>query len=292
MKFENIHIYNFENALRGMRNPKNSWDKTDSQFGYGDFDTVADLASEYSINWVSQEKWEQMSDQERDEAIDNIFNNIAINADINSEIYEYAAIGPDDMRLAKTLIRSGPEHRKFLRQIMVSVDITAPLYWWKEFDTYKVGTVANSTSTMHKLTSKPITMSCFEIDDYDEDLAVDKIPYTEEGGEVFNDPEFTPHWHIDMFWDKLIQELEELRQMVLKTEDPTLKKKYWKELVRVLPEAWLQTRTVTLNYENLLAMCSKGQRRFHKLTEWSSSFIGFARSLPYAQDFIFIDETE
>ena len=292
MKFENIHIYNFENALRGMRNPKNSWDKTDSQFGYGDFDTVADLASEYSINWVPQEKWEQMSDQERDEAIDNIFNNIAINADVNSEIYEYAAIGPDDMRLAKTLIRSGPEHRKFLRQIMVSVDITAPLFWWKEFDTYKVGTVANSTSTMHKLTSKPITMDCFEIDDYNEDLAVDKIPYAEEGGEVFNDPECTPHWHIDMFWDKLIQELEELRQMVLKTEDPTLKKKYWKELVRVLPEAWLQTRTVTLNYENLLAMCSKGQRRFHKLTEWSSSFIGFARSLPYAQDFIFIDETE
>jgi len=234
-----------------------------------------------------------MSDQERDEAIDNIFNNIAINADVKSEIYEYAAIGPDDMRLAKTLIRSGPEHRKFLRQIMVSVDITAPLYWWKEFDTYKVGTVANSTSTMHKLTSKPITMDCFEMDDYDEDLAVDKLPYIIEGGgeEVFNDPDFIPHWHIDMFWDGLVYQLEELRQMVLKTEDPVLKKKYWKELVRALPEAWLQTRTVTLNYENLLAMCSKGQRRFHKLTEWSNSFIGFARSLPYAQDFIFIDET-
>ena len=217
-------------------------------------------------------------------------NNIAINCDLDTDIYEYAAIGPDDMRLAKTLIRSGPEHRKFLRQIFVSVDITAPLYWWKEFDTYKVGTVANSTSTMHKLTSKPISMDCFEMGDYDEDLAVDKIIYADEGGEAFNDPEFTPHWHNDMFWDYLINHLEELRQMVLKTEDPVLKKKYWKELVRALPEAWLQTRTVTMNYENLLAICSKSQRRFHKLTEWSEDFIGFARSLPYAQDFIFIDE--
>ena len=113
MKFENTQVFNFEGALRGMRNPKNSWTKSDS---YYDDDKYV--------------------------------------------------IGENDMKLATTLTKAGSEHRKFLRQIFVSVDITAPLYWWKEFDTYKVGTVANSTSTMHKLASTPITIDCFETDDY------------------------------------------------------------------------------------------------------------------------------
>ena len=175
------------------------------------------------------------------------------------------------MRLAQQLIKAGPEHRKFMRQIFVSVDITAPLYWWKEFDTYKVGTVANSTSTMHKLASKPITLDCFEIDDYIE---------TKMG---------------NMNANAIIQYCEDLRLKYLETKDV----RYWKELVRWLPEGWLQTRTVTMNYENLLAICSKSQRRNHKLNEWSGkhtpveqSFIQWARTLPYAQDFIFIDEQD
>ena len=139
----------------------------------------------------------------------------------------------------------------------------------KEFDTYKVATVANSTSTMHKIASAPITRECFEIDDFH------SIEF--EGGEI----------------DTIINYCENLRQEYLKTND----KKVWKELIRWLPESFLQKRTVTMNYENLLGMCSKGQRRFHKLNEWSgiddnalTNFIQFVRKLPYAQDLIFIDE--
>ena len=189
---------------------------------------------------------------------------------VDDDYCTYAFIGPNDMGLAQALIKGGSEHRKFMRQIFVSVDITAPLYWWKEFDTYKVGTVANSTSTMHKMASKPITLDCFEIDDYD--------------NSIFTNPE-----EIDYF----IQFLESLRLKYLATQD----KRYWKELIRWLPESWLQTRTVTMDYENFLAMCSRGQRRFHKLNEWSGqddatlpNFIAMSRELPYAQPLIFLDE--
>ncbi len=178
-------------------------------------------------------------------------------------------IGENDLALAVRLIRSGSEHRKFMRQIIVSVDITGPLYWWKEFDTYKVGTVANSTSTMHKLASTPITLDCFETDDYDGTLMYDS-------GEL------------SRIIGKHIEFLEEMRIKYLETKDT----RYWKELIRWLPSSWQQTRTVTMSYENLLAMCGKGQRRFHKLTEWSVSFINWARSLPYAQELIFFDENE
>lgn len=179
-------------------------------------------------------------------------------------------IGPNDMKLAQRLIKAGPEHRKFLRQIFVSVDITAPLYWWKEFDTYKVGTTANSTSTMHKLASTPITMECFECDDLVEDLLVyENEPYNENGllGELFQ------HY---------IETLETLRWRFNETKD----KRYWKELVRLLPESWLQTRTVTMSYENLY--CIVEQRAGHKLTEWKA-FIEWTHTLPYADEFIFYE---
>jgi len=179
-------------------------------------------------------------------------------------------IGENDLGLAQRLIKAGSEHRKFMRQIFVSVDITAPLYWWKEFDTYKVGTTANSTSTMHKLATTPITDECFEMDDYDAVIMLDEgIVETET------------------LWNNIISTLEGMRQVYLRTKD----KRIWKEMIRLLPSSWLQTRTVTMTYENLLAMCSKGQRRFHKLTEWSKSFIDWARTLPYAQELIFPDET-
>ena len=234
MKFENTEVWGFEHALRGMRNPKNSWNKSDSYYEY---------------------------DNQRD----------CVTKDANF------VIGENDMKLAQTLIKAGSEHRKFMRQIFVSVDITAPLYWWKEFDTYKVGTVANSTSTMHKITSQPITLDCFEIDDYEKDLFM-----------------YYEHSYVKDMVADIVRNCETLRQRYLETKD----KRYWKELIRWLPESWLQKRTVTMTYENLLAMCSKGQRRFHKLNEWSGqdnpnvpNFISWARTLPYAQDLIFIDET-
>ena len=224
MKFENTEVFNFEGSLRGMRNPKNSWNKSDSYYG---------------------------------------------NNEVGLESY---VIGPNDLQLAQTLIRAGSEHRKFIRQIFVSVDITAPLYWWKEFDTYKVGTVANSTSTMHKLASTPITMKCFEMGDFADS----------------NEESNNYNLYTKTMWSMLIDHLEALRKEFNETKD----KRYWKELIRLLPESWLQKRTVTMNYENLLVICSKGQRRFHKLTEWSKSFIDWARTLPYAQELIFIDEHE
>ena len=212
MKFENTEVWGFEHAIRGMRNPMNSWDKSDS--GY----------------------------------IDKRFN-------------DQFHIGPNDMKLMKTLIKAGPEHRKFLRQIFVSVDITAPLYWWKEFDTYKVGTVANSCSTMHKLKDTPITVDCFEMSGHED------IPM------VLN-----AFGKTDDFWYWLIEALEYLRQKYLKTKD----KKYWYELIRMLPESWLQKRTVTMSYENVANMYS--QRMNHKLTEWSEDFIQWADNLPYFKE--------
>lgn len=268
MKFSNIHVYNFGPAIHGMRNPKNSWDLSDSEFGY-----VIEKDSEILLRYAFGKRFPDLDDDKFDYIKDSLIDDTLIN--YSNGIWEYAIIGEKDMKLATNLIKAGSEHRKFLRQIFVTVDITAPLFWWKEFDTYKVGTVANSTSTMHKLTSKPITLDCFETDDYHSELPlIDDV-------------------NIGLRVDCFIDDLEQLRQQYLMTGDS----KYWKELVRWLPESWLQTRTVTMNYENLLAMCSKGQRRFHKLTEWSGdgdfttpSFIKFARSLPYASNFIFYDE--
>ena len=283
MKFENIRVSNFDNALRGMRNPKNSWHLSDSAFG---IDSEEWCEKDYDV----AESWTQhnypdleIGGKEYLEKVEKYDRWLIENGILRqqNEIIEYAFIGPKDMRLAKALIKGGPEHRKFMRQIFVSVDITAPLYWWKEFDTYKVGTVANSTSTMHKIMSKPITLDSFEIDDYDE--------------KVF-DPDsclFGPKDIID-----LCENLR-LSYLSIKEDDAELAQKIWKELIRWTPESWLQTRTVTMNYENLLAICSKSQRRFHKLNEWSGqkdstkpNFISFARKVPYAADFIFLDEEQ
>lgn len=282
MKFENIRVYNFEHALRGMRNPKNSWHLSDSKFGMTQDENILDYAREVAQSWT--ESWvaqaENVDERDRAAVNEDHVNWLMENGILKYEdgIDEYAFIGPKDMKLAKALIAGGSEHRKFLRQIMVTVDITAPLYWWKEFDTYKVGTVANSTSTMHKLTSKPIILDCFEIDDYDpHDL---DIPLDGMDGALVE---------VSALVQVILDGCENLRKKYLETND----KRYWKELVRWLPEGWLQTRTVTMTYENLLSM--RHQREHHKLTEWSGTgyeivtptFIKFAQNLPYANDFIF-----
>ena len=211
IKIEHLETYGWEAATRGMRNPMNSWDKSDSYF-----------------------------------------------CEKDPDVYY---LGKADLDLAQRLIKGGSEHRKFMRQIMVSVDITAPLYWFKEFDTYKIGTTANSTSTMHKLSSSEITMDCIETDDM----------------KGLSDPE-DDKW-LKYFTETFIASCEYLRERYLETKDI----RYWKELVRFLPEGWLQTRTVTLNYENLRNMYF--QRRGHKLTEWQT-FRDWEMTLPYAKELI------
>lgn len=231
MKFENTQIFNFAGAIRGMRNPMNSWDKSDSYYG---------------------------------------------NNEIGLESY---VIGKNDLELMQKLIKAGSEHRKFMRQILVSVDITASLYWWKEADTYKVGTVSNSTSTMHKLASTPITMDCFEMDDFE------NVCYKEfETGIEFEGLKEFERYEIFNYWNEIIDVLERLRMLYLKTKDI----RYWKELIRLLPESWLQKRTITMNYENILNMYR--QRKNHKLTEWSKSFCDWVKTLPYAEELICLEQ--
>ena len=275
MKFENTETWGFEHALRGMRNPKNSWNKSDSYFNItDDYDEgVLDVANA----WVYQNHPERNRHEDTKEFFDleDKYCDWLITEGVlkESKDYQYrdnAFIGPNDMKLAQTLIKAGPEHRKFLRQIFVSVDITAPLYFFKQFDTYKIGTTANSTSTMHKLTSKPITLDCFETDDFNTEL------------------EYYQGNTTGMLSELMIEQLEFLRQKYLETKD----KKYWKELVRWLPESWLQTRTWTANYEVIRTIVH--QRENHKLNEWSGqddpskdNFIKWAKSLPYAEELIF-----
>lgn len=275
MKFENTQVWGFQHALRGMRNPKNSWDKSDSYFDItDDYDEgILDVA----VAWINQdhpelderENTKEFLDLE-DKYCDQLITKGVLRESKDYQYRDNAFIGPNDMKLAQTLIKAGPEHRKFLRQIFVSVDITAPLYFFKQFDTYKIGTTANSTSTMHKLTSKPITLDCFEIDDFNSEL--DYFQGNTTG----------------MLSEIIIEQLEFLRQRYLKTKD----KGYWKELARWLPESWLQTRTWTANYEVIRTIVH--QRQEHKLNEWSGkddpskdNFIKWARSLPYAEELIF-----
>ena len=282
MKFENIKVMNFENAIRGMRHPKLSYHLSDSEFGIM---PIEYCEKDYEVaerwyNYLTEDTigFSDNIQEDEDEQINNLASWLRDNGTLHLSDYdcvEYAFIGPNDLDLMQRLIKGGPEHRKFMRQIFVSVDITAPLFWWKEFSTYKVGTVENSTSTMHKMAAKEITLDCFEIDDYN------SIPIPSADGDK------------NVVENILIPYLEWLRVKYLETKD----KKIWKELIRWLPESWLQTRTVTMNYENLLAMCSKSQRRFHKLNEWSGidcpeneNFIKMCRTRPYAQELLFIDE--
>ena len=223
MKFEKTEVWGFEHAIRGMRNPLESWKKSDSI--------------------------------------------ILMEQDENNDFREVAKIGKNDLELMHKLIKAGSEHRKFLRQIFVAVDITAPLYWWKEADTYKVGTVSNSTSTMHKLASTTITMDCFEMDDFAD---------SNEESNHYN-------LYTKNMWSSLINHLEALRKEFNETKD----KRYWKELIRLLPESWLQKRTITMNYENILNMYR--HRKNHKLTEWSKAFCDWVKTLPYAEELICLE---
>lgn len=270
MKFEHTNVSNLEGALMGMRNPLASWARSDSGFGISKYDDMEDY--DIAKTWATKLYPDLDQDSEeyfkKEDALAAWLRNEGIIK--NSENYsyvEYAFIGPNDMDLAMRLCAGGAEHRKFLRQIQVCFDITAPLYFFKEFDTYKVGTVANSTSTMHKLASTPITLDCFELDDFNADISYARNIETPESS-------------VKGMAEDFIDCLEELRLKYNETKD----KRYWKELVRWLPEGWLQTRTVTMNYENIRTICN--QRQGHKLSEWNS-FVSWAKTLPYADQLIF-----
>ena len=201
IKLERISVMNFENAIRGARNPMNSWDRMDSYY-------------DENGNFV---------------------------------------LGENDLNLAKRLAKAGSDHRKFMRQIVVSVDITAPLYWWKEFDTYKVGTVANSCSTMHKIHAKEFTQDDFSFERTHKDCA----------------------WFIQ----SILNVLNTSREKFLETKD----KIYWENMIQFLPSSYNQMRTVTMTYENLINIYRA--RRHHKLNEWHT-VCDLIETLPYAKELI------
>lgn len=273
MKFQNTQVMNFEGAFRGLRNPLESWEKSDSCFGITDFSYNYGL-EEVAYSWLNQEN--SLRQAENKEPFDKFYEVLDSYMDwleeegnlrVDSQVVDIAYLGPKDLDLAQRMIRAGSSDRKFLRQIMVCVDITAPLYWWKEMDTYKVGTVANSTSTMHKLSSTPITKECFEMGDFNEDMM------------MYEQEPYNPDIYMSEYWDMFINDLEHLRKKYNETKD----QKYWKELIRLLPESWLQTRTWTANYEILRNIYS--QRKNHRLTEWHS-FCDWIKTLPYAGELI------
>ena len=207
IKLERFEVMNMNNAIRGARNPLNSWARMDSYF---------------------------------DEEGKFIF-------------------GPNDLDLAKRLCKAGSDHRKFIRQIFVTVDITAPLYWWKEYDTYKVATVANSTSTMHKIHSKP-----FSIDDFSCDHMTDGTK---------------------KFMETVVAELENIRLRFKETKS----KDDWYDMIQLLPSSYNQMRTCTLNYETLINIYFS--RKNHKLDEWHT-FCDWIKTLPYAKELILAEEEE
>ena len=232
IKFENTEVLGFEHAVRGMRNPMNSWDKSDSSF-------------------------------KKDYLLNNQLSEVTV-----PRLY----IGKNDISLMKRLRKAGTDHRKYLRMITVYVDITAPLYWWKEFDTYKVGTVANSCSTMHKIHAKEFTL---------EDFSYEHLDFKSRDMFMQNDNE-QPYFFYS-FMDMMcitIEALNNARKLYLETKD----KKYWWQMIQLLPSSYNQKRTVMLNYETLNNIYKS--RKNHKLDEWSIGFMKWIESLPYSKELI------
>lgn len=258
MEINYIRTSGWQAAFRGMRNPKNSWNKSDSIYGLIHSESKKDIIKKVIPSWVKSMNTDY-------HYAETVLNNNGVLQEMN-DISEVFFIGGADMKLAKSLIKAGSEHRKMLRQIFITFDITAPLYFFKEFDTYKINTTSNSTSTMHTIEKKEITLSSFEVGDYNPDL-----PYITGEVEI----------PISSFIDDLIEFLEMLRKKYIETGD----KRYWKELIRWTPASWLQTRTYSMDYENALNMLR--QRKTHKLTEWQDIFCkNLEDKLPYMNEFL------
>ena len=233
LKVEDVEVMGWEHAIRGMRNPMNSWEKSDSDW---DYDCIEDPETFYTY-------------ETKDE-------------------YE---IGPNDLDLMMTLRNAGTDHRKFMRMITVYVDITAPLYWWKEFDTYKVGTVANSCSTMHKIHAKEFVWKDFSDEHLDDERNVLENCNEYQLGDHYW-PEYTSRDILNL----TIYALNYYRDLYLRTKD----KKYWWQMIQLLPSSYNQKRTVMLNYEVLANMYKS--RKDHKLDEWHE-FCDWIEELPYSE---------
>lgn len=225
IKISKIDIYGWEAAIRGMRNPMNSWNKSDSG---------------YCQELCTRGKCPNP---------------------LKCDIWTIYCIGPNDLNLMRKLSKSGPDHRKFMRMIIVYMDITAPLYWWKEFDTYKVGTVANSCSTMHKISEKEFTL-----DDFSHEHLFHNV----------NDTEIWLNIDFPNVLDNTIFYLNKARELYLATKD----KKYWWQMIQLLPSSYNQKRTVMLNYEVLANMYKS--RKNHKLDEWVE-FCKTIETFPYQE---------
>ncbi len=235
LKIENTEVMGWEHAIRGMRNPKNSWGKSDSLF------------------WVSKAIITRIGGD---------------NGPWPDELYADTIIGDNDLELMTTLRNAGTDHRKFMRMITVYLDITAPLYWWKEFDTYKVGTVANSCSTMHKIAAKEFTLDDFS----HEHLCNDEL-------ELLKEIIFRLNTNRASFIAKNDKQVD--RYTVMSDECyAKYKKTLWWQMIQLLPSSYNQKRTVMLNYE-VLANIYKS-RRHHKLDEWHT-LCDWIESLPYAE---------
>lgn len=233
IKIENVDAYGFETAIRGMRNPMNSWNKSDTEIVTQTYYALE--AKTYSV--------------------------------------EIANVGENDLALMEKLVKAGTDHRKFMRFITVTCDITAPLYWWKEYDTYKVGTVANSCSTMHTICNKE-----FSVDDFSNE----HLSHSADGG-AHCKLECVGEWEMELYPKALLRLIVVLlnsnRNMYLQTKD----KKCWWQIVQLLPSSYNQRRTVLLNYEVLLNMYHA--RKSHKLDEWLD-FCEWVESLPYMEVFL------
>lgn len=241
IKVDNIKVFNFEGAFRGLRNPLESWDRSDSEFlpTYDHYD-VHDFLVDILPSDTDTYTYDNMADFYLDNGCSGKTDTINL-------------LGPKDLKLAQRMIAAGTDEAKFMRQIFISMDITAPLFWWKEYDTYKVATVANSCSTMHKLASTPITKELFSF----------------EGCEIV----------CPQIIDQVIDTAEWLRQKYIETKD----KNYWRALIEFLPNGWNQKRTVTLSYQTARAMYFA--RRHHKVDEWKELCEIF-KQLPYGEDLI------
>lgn len=245
IKIENVEIQGFEPAIRGMRNPKNSWDRSDSR--YCAAFTIGEINDEVCQNCPAYAFTEEMIEDRSDETPCTLINDGTFTDHWNGFV-----IGPNDHELAMKLAAGGPVHAKYRRMIVVWADITAPLYWWKEFDTYKVGTVANSCSTMHKIHAKEFTLDDFS----HEHLMTDELS-------VLN---------------TVIEALNANRIDFLETKD----KKYWWQMIQLLPSSYNQKRTVMFSYEMLAN--TDIWRADHKQDEWRD-FCKWALTLPYSELF-------
>lgn len=229
IKIENVETMGWDGAIRGMRNAMNSWDKSDSKFC-----RLSCITTDVNL------------DEE------------ACNDMCGGRLYRgFLQIGEADMKLCKNLIKAGSSDRKFMRMIHVQADVTAPLYWWKEYDTYKVGTVANSCSTMHTIHKKEFTSDDFS----HEHLLSENVIY----------------------FGKTIERLNYARNKFLETKD----KEYWWQMIQLLPSSFNQMRTIDLDYETLFSIYH--QRKNHKLGEWRE-FCKWIETLPYMKEFLGLDE--